>query len=49
MTVRDLLSLILEEAKIWTYAGHTQLFSLFPELLLNQDNAGPAGRQSLAV
>ena len=23
MTVRDLLSLILEEAKIWTYAGHT--------------------------
>jgi len=30
MTVRDLLSLILEEAKIWTYAGHTQLFSLFP-------------------
>ena len=36
MTVRELVALILDEAKLWAYAGHTQFFALFPELLLDR-------------
>ena len=33
LTVRELVTLILDEAKVWAYAGHTLFFVLFPELL----------------
>ena len=30
-TVSELVALILDEAKVWAYAGHTHFFMLFPE------------------
>ena len=49
MMVRELVSLILDEAMIWTHAGHTQLFALLPELLLRSSSANLNGRDLFLV